>query len=324
MGVHEVVFDPKPGYATSSWPGHNTSIVEFGSGPSEERVARWSSPRRRMRIVCKHKSAALVAYIDTFLRARGGSLYGFPVKDHHNYASTADNKVLPQGAAAVSHQDQTIGTGDAVVTQFQLTKTYADAVNPKVERITHPVDGTVVIAFGGVQQTSGWTVDPTTGIVTFTTAPGVGVQVRAGFQYNVVGRFETATESGGEFSLDGFDSTSVDSLEIVELPDEEPQPDLFFAGGAKRFGVVNDDISITANTGRVIVGEPQTSGLKVILPDAKNYAPGGPWWLIVNEGTDDWSVRNSADDEIIAIPLTTSAEIWLSIDSGGNKTWWAK
>lgn len=323
MGFHEVSFDAGVGYSTSSWPAHNTAIVEVDGG-AEERVGRWGSARRTFKIVWKEKVAASVAAMIAFVRAREGSAHGFRVKDWADYASTADGKVTPDGSAVVSHQNQTIATGDGVTTQFQLTKLYGDAVNPKVINITKPVASSVVIAFAGVQQTSGWTVDDTTGIVTFTTAPGVGVQIRAGFEYEVPVRFTSSTEADGQISLDNFTSSSLDDLGMIELVDEDPQPDLAFMGGAKRFGVLNDDISITANTGRVIVGEPQAAGLKVILPDAKSYGPGGPWFLIVNEGTDAWSVRNSADDEIISIPVTESAEIWMSIDSGGNKVWWAK
>lgn len=323
MGFHEVTFDAGVGYSTSSWPAHNTSIVEVGSG-AEERVGRWGSARRTFKIVWQDKVAATVAAMIAFVRAREGSAHGFRVKDWNDYASTADGKVTPDGAAAVSHQNQNIATGDGTTTQFQLTKLYGDTVNPKLVNITKPVASTVVIAFAGVQQTTGWTVDDTTGIVTFTTAPGVGVLIRAGFQYEIPVRFTSSTESDGQISLDNFNASSLDDLGMIELVDEEPQPDLFFAGGAKRFGVLNDDISITANTGRVVVGEPQVSGLKVILPDAKSYAPGGPWFLIVNEGTDDWSVRNTADAEIVSVPVAGSAEIWMSIDSGGNKVWWAK
>ena len=54
-----------------------------------------------------------------------------------------------------------------------------------------PVAGTVRVARAGVEATSGWSVDATTGIVTFATAPAAGVLVTAGFEFDVPVRFDT-------------------------------------------------------------------------------------------------------------------------------------
>ena len=51
--------------------------------------------------------------------------------------------------------------------------------------------GTVRVALGTVEQLTGWTLDATTGAVTFTTAPGNGVIVRAGFEFDVPVRFDS-------------------------------------------------------------------------------------------------------------------------------------
>ena len=60
-----------------------------------------------------------------------------------------------------------------------------------VRRIGKPVAGTVRVARAGVEAVSGWSVDATTGVVTFAAAPAVGVLVTAGFEFDVPVRFDT-------------------------------------------------------------------------------------------------------------------------------------
>jgi uncharacterized protein (TIGR02217 family) len=43
----------------------------------------------------------------------------------------------------------------------------------------------------GVEQLSGWSVNATTGLITFTTAPAVGIEIIAGFEFDVPVRFDT-------------------------------------------------------------------------------------------------------------------------------------
>ncbi len=47
------------------------------------------------------------------------------------------------------------------------------------------------VALDGVEQGSGWSVDTTTGVVTFTTPPANGVAVQAGYEFDVPARFDT-------------------------------------------------------------------------------------------------------------------------------------
>jgi uncharacterized protein (TIGR02217 family) len=60
-----------------------------------------------------------------------------------------------------------------------------------VRRIGKPGAGTVRVARGGVEAVSGWTVDATTGVVSFDVAPTSGVLVTAGFEFDVAVRFDT-------------------------------------------------------------------------------------------------------------------------------------
>jgi uncharacterized protein (TIGR02217 family) len=53
------------------------------------------------------------------------------------------------------------------------------------------VAGTVKVYLDDVEQLSGWSVDTTTGLVIFSTAPAVGIEVTADFEFDVPVRFDT-------------------------------------------------------------------------------------------------------------------------------------
>ena len=65
---------------------------------------------------------------------------------------------------------------------FQLRKAYASGAQTVYRAITKPVAGSVLAGVGQTALTLGddYTVDTTTGIVTFTRPPDVGAEVRAG------------------------------------------------------------------------------------------------------------------------------------------------
>jgi uncharacterized protein (TIGR02217 family) len=86
--------------------------------------------------------------------------------------------------------DQVIGIGDGTTTVFQLTKTYSSTTQSQVRNITRPQPGTVIIAVNGTLNTN-WTVDDTTGLVTFGTAPAANAVITAGFLFYVPVRFDT-------------------------------------------------------------------------------------------------------------------------------------
>ena len=86
--------------------------------------------------------------------------------------------------------DQIIGTGDGATTVFQLAKTYSSQTQNQVRNITRPQPGTVIMAVNGTLNTN-WTVDDTTGLVTFGTAPANAAVITAGFWFYVPVRFDT-------------------------------------------------------------------------------------------------------------------------------------
>ncbi len=183
MAFHEVRFPDDISRGARGGPERRTQVVELASG-DEERNASWADSRRRYDAAYGIRRADDLAAVIAFFEARNGRLHGFRWKDWGDYRSG-----LP--SAPVTPIDQALGTGDGDTETFQLVKRYESGAQSWVRRIVKPVAGTVRVALAGVEPVSGWSVNTTTGIVTFDTAPGAGVLVTAGFEFDVPVRFDT-------------------------------------------------------------------------------------------------------------------------------------
>lgn len=109
---------------------------------------------------------------------------------------------------------QTLGTGNGSLTTFQLSKTYNSGAYSYSREIKKPVSGTLKIYLNSVLQSAGFSVDHTTGMVTFTTAPNAGVLVSSDFEFDVPVRFDTDTLT---IRADGPGFFVWDSIPIVEI-----------------------------------------------------------------------------------------------------------
>ena len=183
MAFHEVRFPDDISRGARGGPERRTQVVELASG-DEERNASWADSRRCYDAACRIRRADDLAAVVAFFEARNGRLHGFRWKDWGDFKSS-----LP--STPVTPIDQTLGTGDGATTAFQLVKRYESSSQAWVRRIVKPVTGTARVARGGVEALSGWSVNATSGVVTFAAAPGAGVLVTAGFEFDVPVRFDT-------------------------------------------------------------------------------------------------------------------------------------
>jgi uncharacterized protein (TIGR02217 family) len=183
MAFHEVRFPDDISRGARGGPERRTQVVELASG-DEERNASWADSRRRYDAAYGIRRADDLAAVIAFFEARGGRLHGFRWKDWGDYRSG-----LP--SAPVLAIDQALGTGDGTTTAFQLVKRYESGAQVWTRRIVKPVAGTIRVARAGVEQLSGWSVDTTTGLVSFDMAPAAGEFVTAGFEFDVPVRFDT-------------------------------------------------------------------------------------------------------------------------------------
>ncbi|PPB79398.1 uncharacterized protein (TIGR02217 family) [Albidovulum inexpectatum] len=206
MAFHEVRFPDNISRGARGGPERRTQVVELASG-GEERNASWANSRRRYDVAFGIRRADDLAAVVAFFEARNGRLYGFRFKDWADWKSC-----LPSGTP--SPTDQAIGTGDGVTTDFQLVKAYASGGQTWTRTITKPVAGTVRVAVDGVEQFSGWSVDTTTGIVSFTTAPATGAAITAGFAFDTPVRFDTDTL---DVTLDIERLGSITAIPLLEI-----------------------------------------------------------------------------------------------------------
>ena len=194
---HEVQFPPKVAYGASGGPMFNTTIVTTFGG-FEQRNVNWQKSRGRWDISTGIKTKTDMDAVIAFFRARFGKAYGFRFKDWSDFQAVG----------------QSLGTGNGAQTVFQLAKLYTSGGNSYSREIKKPVSGSVKIYLNSVLQASGYTLDLTTGIITFATAPGSGVAVSADFDFDVPARFDTDQLS---VRADGPQIFVWDSIPIVEL-----------------------------------------------------------------------------------------------------------
>ena len=98
-------------------------------------------------------------------------------------------------------------------TEFQLKKNYFSGDNYYSKDIKKPVSGTVEIFVDGILQTSGYSVDYTTGIVTFDSPIASGETVTATFEFDKPVRFNSDTLSLQLKTLE----ISEFSIELIEV-----------------------------------------------------------------------------------------------------------
>jgi uncharacterized protein (TIGR02217 family) len=205
MSFVETQFPTSISYGSRGGPKFSTSIITVANGV-EQRNVNWSKGRASYDASYGVRTQLELHDLITFFRARQGKAYGFRFKDWSDFKSVDPNNTT-------TDIDQLIGTGTGALTTFQLKKNYISGPTTFVRDIKKPVTGTVKISVNNVSQPTGWSVDTTTGIVTFSVAPGNGLLVKAGFEFDVPVRFDTDELS---ISLDDYNIGST-SVPIVEL-----------------------------------------------------------------------------------------------------------
>ena len=192
MAFFECEFPTTISYRAVGGPLFSTTINE-SSGGWERRMRNWLSARGKWTVSLETPVAfagnrqQFIDLLLAFFLNVGGKADAFRLKDHKDFTATS----------------QVLGTGDGSKTTFQLIKTYPVGSRVYVRNIYKPIApsavnyqgatlaNTVKLYLAGVLQSSGYTLDATTGVITFTTAPGAGVTVSADFQFHHAVRFDT-------------------------------------------------------------------------------------------------------------------------------------
>ena len=196
----DVAYPLALGRDASVSPEFSTSVAITSSG-HERRNALWSDARMRYDVGPGVRSQAEMRVLLDFFRARFGPARGFRLRDPYDHSSNG-------GDGEPTATDEAIGTGDGLATDFRLQRNYGDQVRP----ITRPEEGSILVSLDGVPA-SGW-AHLGKGLIRFDTAPAAGVQVRAGFRFDVPVRF---AEDRLDISGATFAAGEAPSVPLVEI-----------------------------------------------------------------------------------------------------------
>ncbi|MBE0414647.1 DUF2460 domain-containing protein [Yoonia sp.] len=208
MAFHDIRFPTSLSFGAIGGPERRTEIVTLANG-FEERNTPWAHARRRYDAGLGMRSLDDLETVIAFFEARQGQLTGFRWKDWSDYKSCPPSQ-------EVSALDQLIAIGDEVTQVMPLTKTYRSGDHSSIRPITKPVAGSVRIAVGGdvMQDGVDYTVDHTTGLISFSHPPDTGAEVRAGYTFDVPVRFDTDAIMT---SISSFQAGEAPNIPIVEI-----------------------------------------------------------------------------------------------------------
>lgn len=144
-----------------------------------------------------------------FFEARRGQLYGFRSNDWADYRSGG---VLNEP----EFDNQVIGVGDGTTNAFQLVKTYRSGEQTYTRPIKKPVLGTVRVGLQGDAQIEGvdFTVDASTGMLSFAVPPEPDATVTAGYEFDVPVRFDTDSI---QVSVASFEAGDIPNVPVIEV-----------------------------------------------------------------------------------------------------------
>jgi uncharacterized protein (TIGR02217 family) len=208
MSFHEVRFPPKLSFGSVGGPERRTEVVTLASG-HEERNTPWAQSRRRYDAGVGLRSLDDIEALVAFFEARRGRLHGFRWKDWADFKSCRPSRTP-------SPTDQVIGHGDGTRVTFQLAKCYRSGEAAYDRLIAKPVAGSLRLAVQGDVLGEGvdYTVDLATGLVTLARPPAPGMEITAGYEFDVPVRFDTDTIQTGVASFRAGDLPSVPVVEV--------------------------------------------------------------------------------------------------------------
>lgn len=201
-------------YGSAGGPNYSTSIIVVRSG-DESRNVNWSQARHSFDVSYGVRTMDQLSSLVDFFHAVIGMAHAFRFKDF------TDCKSSGHYDTTVGPTDQLIGTGNGVQTDFQLIKNYTKGAFSRQRDITKPVTNTVRIAINDVEKQPGdatypWSVNTTTGLVTFTGTPPPDTEsVKAGYEFDVPCRFDSDQMST---NLEHYLSGSIE-IPLIEVRD---------------------------------------------------------------------------------------------------------
>ncbi len=208
MSFHDVRFPVNLSFGSVGGPERLTDIVTLANG-FEERNSPWAHSRRHYDAGVAMRSVDDIGAVVAFFEARHGQIYGFRWKDWADYKSCVPSK-------NPSYTDQLIAMGDDVTQDFQLVKNYRSGHHSYQRPISKPVEDSVSIGLSDELQAEGqhFSVDYSTGMVHFFHPPNDGVEITAGYEFDVPVRFDTDRI---QISISSFEAGEVPNVPVIEV-----------------------------------------------------------------------------------------------------------
>lgn len=165
-------------YMTTGGATYKTTIVAMNSG-HEQRNRVWEYPRWEAELGDRNVRESEAKELRDFFNAMGGQETGFRCKDWLDFQD--------DGLGILGKT----GKGDDTTTVFQMYKRYVTGTKARLRIISKPVNDTVKVYKNGVQVTSGVSINYTTGLITFSTAPLTTDTITWTGEFDVPVRFNT-------------------------------------------------------------------------------------------------------------------------------------
>lgn len=270
------VFPLTPSYQTGDSLDHGGEHFATRGGKLYY-VAHSDTPLMRWRLEVDRRQQEDISTLTRFIRARGGGQRGFRFKDPRDFTSRQD------GRSTSTYLDSFLGIGDGVTRTFQLQKVYTDGITSVVRPIYKPIPGTVSVGIQAVESNPGdFSVDATTGIVTFNTAPTLGLIVTGGFDYHVPVSCGPDADRGFGVQFESYNSESAINLDLIELAqDDATEPSRPITRGSRVADNPGGYVAVE-RTGARLWHCTDNGTLGWRLPNPQGMTGGGHWFTLSN------------------------------------------
>lgn len=231
MAIHNgAIFPDRLEYGYAGGPAFKTTVNSDFAG-NEQRNQDWAQARHRFDVGNALKTKTTYDSLKAFFMARRGRLFGFRFKDWLDFTALDQPLVRLDGLGfpVKDGSGNLVSTGDGAATQFQMYRLYDSSSKKFFREITRPRDPAQIevgqekqsfrVRINSVVQTEGvaYTVNRSTGRVSFTSPPGNGLSVDWSGEFDVPARFEADSFPA---EIEKFDYHNA-NFELVEIRNEE-------------------------------------------------------------------------------------------------------